>query len=1171
MSMVYLASGDSNANIEYQTISSTATQQLTQEQSERLHDRITKAQLQKLYDLFKSSPDQMVGYSELRHMLEDVDITFTDYTYTRLFLKINQNSDFMIDWNEFVSYLIFGFQEEDPSSQKEALTMPISAPPVVRKTEHRSAVCCITLLKVKSDQTPMEEIPELSANYSFGGEDSPENSGMWVTASREGQLRFWSAHMEPLRSAVSESSNLPYAVYCMSYAFYNNGKTHSKLVLGDYAGNVRILSYSPYLRGPFQAKPGAALVELVWADVLKGRIPLLIPREHINLHSELISCVYYSLHMNTLFASAEYRNTKKYRGRCPGLIMVSNDDRNNFRIPLGVSVFYVAESKNILVTGGPDTFVRIWDVYISSEPSAILTGHNGGIVAVFVQPEENKVYSVDYHKVIKVWDLQEHTLLQTFGELVRIIHHSETDIKYYYHSHLRDLLVAGRKLIQIKCCPRVRVDLTDGNTHAAPVSVVLYNRLFRNIVTCGLDSYIIVWDPWTGRRKIIMKNCHTKMIYGEIIDIEITAACFDPLEQFLLTGARDGSLKIWNYNNAVVVRNMSIQPDQEVTAVIWVIDRILAMGWDRQVTEFNDVAGREYGDPKKWAKFHTDDITCADVKLGEGVVTATYSGEIIFWKLETGQPYRRYNVMNPYQFIELKLNTEEEKLTRRSKRISSLMGAGRRTLVLQNFKPDEIKDYGANIPVSVQAVLFLQKRPMTKDHGSVFISLDTGYIQVYSHHQHGGFIKQFFAVHKVGDCVLTMASDRKNRFLYTGTAFGYIKIWHIVNYCIPQAEKTEVCMPRLRLDFIFLRKDLFLTRAKRVIRNQPEPMLVSSYKGHLKAINSIGFINLPKILFTGSHDYSCRLWTQGGRYLGTLGTVLPWSKLTPFERAGEDNRAYRLPPDIKKVASSTTLKVISGIQHTGTVKRAKAVDEREDERDVEEAASDVKNMFDRPLREPILGHHFQLPGRSVIEQRIDLDTTELCIPVYTHLRVYPSEMMEHLPTPPVIGQVRAENYLDHYMPVVGKVDPHDSAINIREPQKRAKAGSSSLLPARAGYSLGKPKTNSVLGMPRSSGAGLCKPRTSFTLSDYTPGNPKADFSSRNMKSNLSSGSPKAGIPKADSSHGSAKASCRLGSPKPDYISIKKRASFSPGTTPKTDFSPKAGKPKTNTMKSSNSH
>lgn len=62
------------------------------------------------------------------------------------------------------------------------------------------------------------------------------------------------------------------------------------------------------------------------------------------------------------------------------------------------------EKNNIVVTGGPDTFVRIWDVYISGEPSGILTGHNGGIVMVFVQPEEKKVYSVDYQKIIKVWD-----------------------------------------------------------------------------------------------------------------------------------------------------------------------------------------------------------------------------------------------------------------------------------------------------------------------------------------------------------------------------------------------------------------------------------------------------------------------------------------------------------------------------------------------------------------------------------------------------------------------------------------------------------------------------------------------------------------------------------------------------------------------------------------------
>lgn len=195
---------DSDDAIEYQTISSTDSH-VIEEQSERLHDRITKQQLQKIYEQFQMAPNNTIGASDLRHILEDLDITFSDFTYTRLFLKINQNYDFLVDWNEFVSYIIFGFQEEDPSNQKEALIHPISVAPTVRKSEHRTSICCIALMKFKSDQMPLDEITE-TTNYSFGGEDSPENSGMWITASHEGQLRFWTAHMEPLRSAVSESS-----------------------------------------------------------------------------------------------------------------------------------------------------------------------------------------------------------------------------------------------------------------------------------------------------------------------------------------------------------------------------------------------------------------------------------------------------------------------------------------------------------------------------------------------------------------------------------------------------------------------------------------------------------------------------------------------------------------------------------------------------------------------------------------------------------------------------------------------------------------------------------------------------------------------------------------------------------------------------------------------------
>lgn len=41
-----------------------------------------------------------------------------------------------------------------------------------------------------------------------------------------------------------------------------------------------------------------------------------------------------------------------------------------------------------------------------------------------------------------------------------------------------------------------------------------------------------------------MKGAHTTVVHGETIDVEITAATFDPNKHMLLTGARNGTLKV---------------------------------------------------------------------------------------------------------------------------------------------------------------------------------------------------------------------------------------------------------------------------------------------------------------------------------------------------------------------------------------------------------------------------------------------------------------------------------------------------------------------------------------------------------------------------------------------------------------------------------------------------
>uniref|UniRef100_A0A1B0G315 WD repeat-containing protein on Y chromosome n=1 Tax=Glossina morsitans morsitans TaxID=37546 RepID=A0A1B0G315_GLOMM len=468
----------------------------------------------------------------------------------------------------------------------------------------------------------------------------------------------------------------------------------------------------------------------------------------------------------------------------------------------GVTTFCVDERHDMVVTGGPDTSLRIWDIYVPTQPTGLLTGHNGGIVYVFVQSEEDKIFSVDYLKIIKVWELSEHTLLQTFDDLVRIIPR-ETDLVFHYNRVLRVLLIGGRKLVAIKCNPRVNIGLTDGNTHTAPVSVVLYNRLFRNVVTCGLDSFVIVWDPWCGKRRIIIKDCHIEYLYGEKNRVEITAACFDPLERYLLTGARDGCLKIWNYNNAVCIHNLKIKGNESITAVRWVKERILVVGWDQQVTEFPCQEGNEFTLAKKWPMFHHDDITCADVKMGHGVVTASYCGELIFWRLETGQPYRCFNVAQPRDFIELRFNKYKKKRkeifpvteahfptsdsTTQFMRLTALEMGKQMIKTLKARRQSRLaakirrRSESLFIVMSVQAVLFLQTRRFAEEHGDLLVALETGTVQVYSHHQRGGFITQFNAIHKMGDCVLAMTTDRKERYLFTGTACGYIKLWHIQN------------------------------------------------------------------------------------------------------------------------------------------------------------------------------------------------------------------------------------------------------------------------------------------------------------------------------------------------------------------------------------------------------
>ena len=70
-----------------------------------------------------------------------------------------------------------------------------------------------------------------------------------------------------------------------------------------------------------------------------------------------------------------------------------------------------------------------------------------------------------------------------------------------------------------------------------------------------------VWDVDTGEKIIHFSKCH-----GEH---EITAMIFDKAGRKLLTGGKDGSIKVWNFNNGACLCVLRNNYHSEVASRVW--------------------------------------------------------------------------------------------------------------------------------------------------------------------------------------------------------------------------------------------------------------------------------------------------------------------------------------------------------------------------------------------------------------------------------------------------------------------------------------------------------------------------------------------------------------------------------------------------------------------------
>ncbi|XP_012583561.1 PREDICTED: EF-hand calcium-binding domain-containing protein 8 [Condylura cristata] len=304
----------------------------------------------------------------------------------------------------------------------------------------------------------------------------------------------------------------------------------------------------------------------------------------------------------------------------------------------GILCFDYCADKNFLVTGGYDSIIRLWSPF-SKKPVWMLKGHQTSVTHILISSDKNgMLFSISKDKNIRVWDLQEYTCLQAFSGKFFALGNCPITSTYFHR--------ADQSLI----CSTFSIGILMGYLdHQRPRKVgekakvvgrylctFLYSKIFRQVVIGCLDGLVTVWELETGRR----------MMEFSVTDdqsMELTAMTLDESERCLLTGFRDGALKMWNYNLGECLLTFPNPEGMEISAIIHMNKVFYVTGWSKRITCFMFHKTKPVLLCYHSQTFHTEDILSMAKYQGQFIGTSSYSGDILFWNANLLKPILSYN------------------------------------------------------------------------------------------------------------------------------------------------------------------------------------------------------------------------------------------------------------------------------------------------------------------------------------------------------------------------------------------------------------------------------------------------------------------------------------------------------------------------------------------------
>uniref|UniRef100_A0A2C9LIR5 WD repeat-containing protein on Y chromosome n=1 Tax=Biomphalaria glabrata TaxID=6526 RepID=A0A2C9LIR5_BIOGL len=316
-----------------------------------------------------------------------------------------------------------------------------------------------------------------------------------------------------------------------------------RVLYGDDQGYVSLLTILPQDLAIKHSKDRKTDVSESQTIDPKNLTKEIIRRQ---VHSDSIIKVKYFPTLKS-FGSCSASSSTSFALESVDRIFYQNKEPRCVSIRKGVNCFDLCVRANIIATGGVDKIIRLWHPHIFSRPSGKLIGHLFTISDIAINEADQHIISLSTARVFRIWDIHTLTCLQVFTDNEE--RSGDRRIYSITYDNKNERLLSGSSVVDswplartIKDSPPVPL------SHDRPIVQMLINKEANQIVSVCSHPIIKVWEIETGHLTYSINDPHGP-------NMEVTCIALDRTFSKLVTGAYDGSLKIWDFGSGQMVKS----------------------------------------------------------------------------------------------------------------------------------------------------------------------------------------------------------------------------------------------------------------------------------------------------------------------------------------------------------------------------------------------------------------------------------------------------------------------------------------------------------------------------------------------------------------------------------------------------------------------------------------